>query len=134
MKYENKIYISLLWLIMGALLIICRFLNILQSDMWSGIGFGWLACGLMQTAKQLQYMKDEKFREDIDTAINDERNKFLASKAWAWAGYGYVLIACITSVICLILGQVFVSQIISFGICLIIFLYWISYMLLKKRF
>lgn len=134
MKYENKIYVSLLWIILGLALVICNAFGLLQNDMWAGIGYGWLGCGFFQVLKQLRYRKDKTYREQYDIAVSDERNRFIAAKAWAWAGYGFVLIAGVTTLICLIIGQKAAAQITCGSMCLIVFLYWVSYLYLKRKY
>lgn len=134
MKYEKKIYLSFLWILLGFVLIICRAAGILQNDMWQGIGYGWLACGIVQTVKQIRYRKDKDYREKYDIAQCDERNKFISQKAWALAGYGFVLAAGAVAVICLCMGKRELASIASYGLCLIVFLYWISYVILRKRY
>ena len=134
MKYEKKIFLSLFWVILGAALILCSFTGILRGDTWEGIGYGWLACGIVQIIKQLRYRKDKNYREKYDVEVNDERNKYIAMKAWAWAGYGFVLIACLASIVLLLIGQGPFAQITNGAVCLIIVLYWVSYLCLKKKY
>lgn len=134
MKYENKIYLSLLWIFLGLALIVCSAAGILRNDMWEGIGYGWLACGIFQTVKQIRYRRDKNYRERYDIALCDERNKFISLKAWAWAGYGFVLAAGAAAVVCLCMGMRESARIASGALCLIICLYWISYIILKKKY
>ncbi len=133
MKYEKRIYLSLFWIVLGLALIICRLIGVLQSDIWQGLGFGWLACGIVQTLRQFRYRTDKDYREKFDIELIDERNRYIATKAWSWAGYGFVLIAGIASIVFLIFRQQLIAQITCYSICLIVFLYWISYLCLKKK-
>ena len=38
------------------------------------------------------FSKNEAYREKIEIEEKDERNHFIRNKAWAWAGYLYVMI------------------------------------------
>ena len=134
MKYEQKIYISIMWVILGAALAICGSAGIIGDDMWTGLGYGWLACGAVQLIRQMRYRHDENYREKFDIAVKDERNKYIATKAWAWAGYGYVLVSAAAVIVMTVMGHNEFVQIICGGVCLIVCLYWISYMFLKKKY
>lgn len=133
MKYEKKIYISIMWVVLGLTLSICGTFGLLKNDRWTGIGYGWLACGILQVIKQIRYRSDAQYRERVDIEVKDERNRYIAAKAWSWAGYGYVLVSAVALIAVSALGKTEIVPVISGGVCLIIVLYWISYMYLRKH-
>lgn len=134
MKYEKRIFLSLFWIVLGFALILCGITGIMHNDLWMGIGCGWLACGFVQMIRHLRYRTDKDYREKYNIEVNDERNKYIAMKSWAWAGYGFVLITSIVSIVFLIVGKNEFLRITSMGICLIIVLYWVSYIYLKRKY
>ena len=134
MKYEKKIYLSIFWIVVGAALVILNISGIIADNTWLGLGCGWIACGIMQTARHIRYIKDDEYRKDFDVKMNDERNRFISSKAWACAGYGFVIIAGCASVVLFIAGKSTAACAASGSICLIVFLYWLSYFLLKRKY
>ena len=134
MKYEKKIYLSFVWIVFGLILVLCHTFGVLKEDIYEGIGYGWLGCGIIQAVRQLRYRCDKKYREDCDIALSDERNRFISSKAWAWAGYGFVLITAAAAIICSAAGQPDTARIAVGGICLIISLYCIAYLFLKIKY
>ena len=134
MRYGKKIYLSFMWIVLGLVLTLCCAAGILKNDMWQGIAYGWIACGVVQVIKQLRYRTNSEYRQSVDIAADDERNRFISSRAWSWAGYGFVLIAGIADIVSLIVGQKAVALMICYGICLIISLYWISYLILKRKY
>ena len=82
MKYEKRIFISIFWIILGLILIVCGFTNTLDT-FWQGMGFAFLIIGILQTIRQIKYRKDNLYRENFDTEMNDERNRFIAGRmAW----------------------------------------------------
>ena len=70
----------------------------LADDYWCGMGGGLLGVGVFQVIRNVRYLNNPAYREKVNTTNNDERNKFLANKAWAWAGYLYVLTAAIATI------------------------------------
>ena len=134
MKYGKKIYLSMFWVVLGAILVGVSFAGIIDYY-WNGFGCGILAVGAIQIIRQLRYRNSEEYREKVDVAINDERNKYISMKAWSWAGYLFVMIMAVGTIVSRILGwDAIITQAASLSVCLIMVLYWISYMVLKKKY
>lgn len=54
--------------------------------------------------------------------------------AWAWSGYLFILIAAVACIIFKIIGQEVLSFAASGAVCLMLLLYWISYVVLKRKY
>ena len=134
MKYGKKIYLSMFWVVLGIILVGFSFVGYIDQY-WNGFGCGILAVGAIQIIRQLRYHKDEEYREKVDVELNDERNKYISMKAWSWAGYLFVMIMAVGTVVSRILEwDEIITQTTSLSVCLIMVLYWISYMVLKKKY
>ena len=133
MKYDRRMYLSLFWLVLGAALFVCSALEIVDSY-WSGMGGGLLGVGIVQLVRHIRYRKNEDYREKVDIAVSDERNKFLTGKAWAWAGYLFVLVSGVATIALKILGQDQWSLAASCALCLLLVLYWGCYLVLKWKY
>ena len=133
MKYSKKIFISIFWVVLGAVLLFLNF-NYTLDSYWSGLGTAFIVIGALQIFRQVKYRTNEQYRENVDTRNSDERNRFINGKAWAWAGYLYVLIAAVAIIVLQILGLKEVSQIISFTVCALLNLYWVSHMFLSRKY
>ena len=96
----NKRFIfSIAWIVLGITFLVCSILGILD-DFWSGLGCGLFAVGTMQLIRVKRYASNPDYRTAVDTEVNDERNKYISMRAWAWAGYSYIMI-CAAAVILL---------------------------------
>jgi len=126
-------YTSLFFVVLGAVLTVCFIAGVLESY-WYSFGVSLLVVGSLQLWRQRRYRKDEAYREKIDTETGDERNRFIANKAWAWAGYLFVMIAAVATVAFQIAGRRELSLMASLGVCLMVLLYWGSYMVLKRKY
>ena len=133
MKYGKKIYLSIFWMLLGAVLIGCEIAG-LVSEVWSGVGGGLLVVGALQVYRQMKYRKNEEYREKVDIALEDERNKFLRGKAWAWAGYLFVIISAVGSLILRFAGKSELADLAACFMGLLVFLYWGSYMVLSRKY
>ena len=88
---KKKMLVSILWVIIGATLIILDFTGVVDNPIYSGMGGGWLAVGIMQIYKNLKYHSNEEYKEKIDIEYTDERNRYIRMKAWSWAGYLFII-------------------------------------------
>ena len=135
MYYNNKrLILSIFWIVLGAALIVFSMTEVLDSSLYAGMGGALMAVGVLQAVRNVRYRKDPEYREKIDTERNDERNRFLAMKSWSWAGYLVVMIEGVGGVIAMILGKRDLQLIFSYQVCLIIFLYWLCYLFLKRKY
>ena len=131
---NNKRWItSIVYIALGVGLLGCGIAQILD-EFWSGMGGGLLCVGLVRMIQMIRYQKNETYKEAVDTARSDERNRFIANKAWAWAGYWYVLIGAVGTLVFRLVGMEELSVFCGSSICLILVLYWVSYLWLRKKY
>ena len=133
MKSDRRMVLSIFWVLLGAALFICSALGIVDSY-WSGMGGGFLAVGVIQLIRHIRYRKNEDYREKVDVANHDERNRFLTGRAWAWAGYLFVLISGVATIAFKVMGQDVWSLASSYALCLLLVLYWGSYFYLRRKY
>ncbi len=133
MKRDKRMIFSIIWVILGTVLIALAFAG--KVDVfWNGVGSGLLVVGVLQLLRQYRFSKNEAYREKIEIEEKDERNHFIRNKAWAWTGYLFVLIAAVLCLIFKIVGQDILSLASSGAVCLMLVLYWISYLILKRKY
>ena len=126
-------YLSIFWILLGSVLCICNGLGRIE-DYWFSMGFAFIVVGILQVIRHIRYRTNEEYREKFDTESKDERNRFISNKAWAWAGYLFVMVAAVGSIVFKLLGREELMMLASGSVCLIIVLYWASYLVLKKKY
>ena len=104
------------------------------DEFWSGMGSALLVMGIVRLLRFYRLKKNDSYREKMETAVTDERNQFIRMKAWSWAGYLFILVSAIATIICKLLGQDLLCQFACGAVCLMLVLYWISYFVLKKKY
>ena len=135
MYYNNKkLALSIFWLVLGAVLLGLSVAEVLDSNLYGGLGGGLIAVGALQIARNLKYRRDPAYREQIDTLERDERNRFLRMKSWSWAGYIVILIEGVGTVVAMVMGARTVSLVLSYSVCLILAVYWVSYLILNRKY
>ena len=135
MYYNNKrLALSIFWIILGAVLIWLSIAELVESTYWSGMGGALIAVGVLQVIRNLRYRNNPEYQEKVNIEYGDERNKYLRMMSWAWTGYIVVLIEAVGVVAALIMGQHTIQVILAYSVCLIVGIYWIVYMILKRKY
>lgn len=130
---NRRMILSIFWIVLGAVLFGCS-LSGMISDYWSGMGGGFIGVGCMQLVRNIRYLRDDTYREKVDTANGDERNRYISMKAWAWAGYLFVMAAAVATVVFQLLGKQELSMAAGFSVALIVLFHWGSYLYLQKKY
>lgn len=133
MKNNRRIIVCIIYMILGAVLFVLGALERLDS-FWGGMGSALIAVGVIRTVQFVRFRKSEAYREKMEIEATDERNRFIRNKAWAWAGYLFVLIAAVATVVFRVIGQDLLSVVTGFSICILVVLYWVSYLILRKKY
>ena len=130
---KERLIASILEIIVGAALLICSMFE-LVDEFWSGMGTSLLIIGIIFLIRNIKYKTNEEYREKIDIESNDERNKYISLKAWAWAGYLFVMLGAVGVIVFKLIGKEDLMMMASLSVCLIMVFYWISYTFLKKKY
>ena len=104
------------------------------DEFWSGMGSALVVVGAVRLLRFYRLKKNKSYQEKVETAVTDERNQFIRMKAWSWAGYLFIIVSALGTIIFKILGQDLLCQVASFAVCLMLVLYWVSYFVLKKKY
>jgi len=130
---KARLISSILEIVIGVVLCVCHFAHRID-EFWSGMGVALIIVGSLFLLRNIKYHTNENYREEIDTQNNDERNKFISMKAWSWAGYFFVIIAAVGTFVFKFMDKEELRMLASGSICLVVLLYWISYMILRKKY
>lgn len=135
-KYFNnkKLALSIFWIVLGIILIAVDMAGIVGSEILSGMGGGFIGVGALQVVRNLKYRNDTEYKTKIDIEANDERNQYLRMKAWSFAGYMFVIIAAVVSLVLMFIGRMEIGQTVSYCLCAELALFYISYIVLKKKY
>ena len=133
MKMSRRVLVYVIYILLGGVLVGLSCAEMVD-EFWSGMGGALVAVGVLRLVRAYRLSKDESYREWMEVESADERNRFIRNKAWAWAGYLFVLIVAVSSVVFRIAGQELLSVAAGFAVCLMILLFWGAYMILRKRY
>lgn len=133
--YNNKkLALSIFWVVAGVALVALSVTKVLNDSLYAGMGGALAAVGALQVMRNLRYRSDPVYREKIDTEVNDERNQFLSMKSKSWAFVIAVMVECVGVIVAMLLGHQTVQLVLAYSVCLIVGAYWISYMILARKY
>ena len=133
MKSNRRILAYVIYLILGVILWCLAFAEMVDT-FWAGMGSALFLMGVLRLVQMYRFNKDENYREKFEIEIADERNRFLRNKAWAWAGYLFILISAFAVILLKVMGQELLSTAAGFAVCLMLVLYWGAFMVLKRKY
>ena len=133
MKNNRRIIADFIFIFFGIVLFGLGFTDF-ADPFWSGMGGALIAIGVVRIIHFFRFRNNEAYREKIELERTDERNRFIRNKAWAWAGYLFVLAASVSTIAFKLLHQDLLSIAAGFAVCLIVLLYWICYFILNRKY
>lgn len=133
MKNNRRLIASLIEVAVGLILVLCSYFGIVD-EYWSGMGTALIFVGVIMLVRLLRYSTNNEYKEKVDIELKDERNSYLRVKAWATAGYLFVIIGAVASIAFKIMGYDAYSVLSGGAVCLIMLLYWISYFALNRKY
>ena len=129
---NKRFIVSIIEIVVGTSLIIGSFMGV--DEYWSGMGTAFLVVGILNIIRVVKYKKNDEYREKWDIEVNDERNKYLRLKSWAWAGYLFVMSGAIGTIGFKLAGKEDLMKMASYSVCYIMILFWISNIFLRKKY
>ncbi len=133
MKQDKRIIANTIYIVLGVAFLVLGILEVIDA-FWSGMGGALIAVGVIRIVQFYRFRKDETYREKVEIEMKDERNQYLRIRAWSWAGYLFILIAAVSTIVFKLLGQDLLSIAASAAVCLMMLLYWFSYLVLRKKY
>ncbi|MCR5522752.1 MAG: hypothetical protein K6F64_03820 [Clostridia bacterium] len=130
----KKLALSIFWVLVGAALLVLSVTEVLDMTIFAGMGGGLIAVGVLQIIRNVKYMKNTEYREKIDVEVNDERNTYLRMKSSTWTVYLFTLLAAVASLVAMFLGERTVQYSLMFSISVLLVIYWISYLVLSRKY
>lgn len=130
---KRRMIVSCCGVVIGLGLIVFSLIQDGRIDQVTWVGLTFFVIGMLQILRYIRYRTNRNYKEQVDISENDERNAFISNKAWSWAGYSYVLLMAMGLIVLLVMGKK-EYLICSAGLCLMIVLYWIFYLILNRKY
>ena len=131
---KNKSYLtSVVYIIIGIVLFILSLMSKVDA-FWSGMGSALFVVGVIQLLRFRRINNNPEYREKVELELHDERNHFLRNKAWAYAGYLYVIGSAVMTIVFKVMGYDTLSMFTSSTTCIMLVLFWVSFYYLRSKY
>ncbi|MGN1092532.1 MAG: hypothetical protein ACI4RS_02645 [Monoglobaceae bacterium] len=132
-KLRIRLYSAIGCVVIGVLMIIIS--NFTQSDnsFLSSFGLIYAVCGIVRIRRYFLITRNDETIEKQRIVESDERNIAISNKAKNIAFSVYIIITCIAVIVLQFLNKQELVTILSTSICVLVFVYWISYWIINKR-
>lgn len=133
-KLRKRLYYAISYLVLGLILNTVAFVTETGNPFLSAFGSGLFIIGIVRILRHIRLVKSNAAVKKQEIAETDERNLMLAEKARGWAFIFYIILAGIAVIVLSLLGLHDAAQPFAWSVCLLVFLYWLFYFILKRKY
>lgn len=91
-RCRTRIKVGLGISVLGLLSLAVMALGGQDTAFYGSLGAGLMAGGILSVRRNRRYLKDPALRKQQEVAENDERNRLLGLRCWAYSGYTMFLL------------------------------------------
>ena len=132
-KLQTRLYVAIICIALGVVMIVIPFLMPLPDDFLSSFGVAMVVVGLARVRKYRMITKTEETVRKQEITETDERNLEIINRARSAAFSIYLLLLAVGVIVLSLFGLYEVSKWISFAVFLLVLIYWICYLVYRKK-
>lgn len=133
-KLKQRRNIAVSYIVIGLALIAADALNHFENQFFFSFGMALIVMGILRLIRHRKITKSEASVRRQEVAETDERTLMMAEKARSWAFSYSIMIAGIAVIVLSLLGKHDAAQPFAWFVCGQIFLYWICWLILRKKY
>ncbi|MBE6622805.1 MAG: hypothetical protein E7621_01230 [Ruminococcaceae bacterium] len=130
-KLKKRLYIAVAYTVLGLLMTASSFI-IHTDDFISSFGFALFLMGIVRIRNYFIITRTEETIKKREITETDERNILIMNRAKSTAFSIYVLLSSFVVIILSFLNMHELSKCIAIGVCVLVVIYWICYMIYQK--
>ena len=132
-KLQTRLYVAIICIALGVVMIVIPFLMPLPDDFLSSFGVAMVVVGLARVRKYRMITKTEETVRKQEITETDERNLEIINRARSAAFSIYLLLLAVGVIVLSLFGLHEVARWISFAVFLLVLIYWICYLVYRKK-
>ena len=133
-KLKQRLYIAVSYIVIGLVLIAADALNHFENHYFASFGMTLAVMGILRLIRHWKITKDDASIHRQEVAETDERTLMMNEKARSWAFTYSIMIAGITVIVLSLLGKHDAAQPFAWFVCAEVVLYWICWLILRKKY
>ena len=131
---KQRLIRNLFCLLFGIALIAAAFVTQKENQFLSSFGCALAAIGIAQGLRNIRLMRNPEACKRREIAESDERNIMLANKAKSWAFSLYMILIGAAVLVLSLMEKHEIAAILGYTVCILIGLYYVCYLILKKKY
>lgn len=132
-KLKLRLCSSIINIIIGVIMVIFADITKTENTFISSFGIGLIACGIIRIRKYFRITKNDETIKKQQIAENDERNILIMSQAKNITFNMYIFLAGTAIIILEFMNKTDIAAVISYSICGLVFIYWVTYWVMNKK-
>ncbi len=133
-KLKKRLCYAIGYIVIGAALILLQLTGSVNNEMSTCFGTAFTVCGIARIIQYFRIISNKDKMRDREIAEKDERNVMLWTQARSWAFGIYTILAGTAIMVLYAIHMEFAGQIIAYTLCALVFIYWICYMILRRKY
>ncbi len=132
-KLRVRLSLAIVYIILGLLLMIVFNFTKTPNELLSTFGLAMTVVGIARLRNYLRITKSEETIKRQQILETDERNVSIMNKAKSASFNLYIILVGIAAIVLHLFEKTQVATILSYSVCLLALLYWISYFIINKK-
>ena len=132
-KLKLRLCLAVLYILLGITSIIVYTFNLGENTVLLTFGTAFTAMGVLRVIRYFKITRNPESVRRRKTEESDERSIAIVCRAKAVAFGVYTFGAAILVIVLEFSGKSSLASAIALNICAIVFIYWLSYIILQKR-
>ena len=133
-KLQARLYIAVSYIVIGLILIAADALNHFENQFFFSFGITLIVMGILRLLRHRKITRNDASIHRQEVAETDERTLMMAEKARSWAFSYSIMITGIAVIVLSLLGKHDAAQPFAWYVCGQICLYWICWLILRKKY
>lgn len=132
-KLKIRLWVAISYIILGAGMIAGGIITRAENNFVSSFGFALLVIGIVRIRNHLIITRSEERIRKQEILESDERNISIANRAKSITFSVYTLLLCLAVIILSFLKLHEIAMWLSASVFVLLFVYWISYFIIRKK-
>lgn len=132
-KLKQRLCIAITYIVLGIMLIVGTFVIKTENNFISAFGFALVIMGIVRIRNYRMITKNEDTIRKQQIIETDERNISIIHKAKSAAFAVYTFTSGIAVIVLSFINMHEVAKWIAYSLCLLVAIYWICYLVYRKK-
>lgn len=133
-KIKQRIGIFAIYVIIGLIMVLINLVGNVSNDSFYSVGIVLIIIGMVKIIKNFRLINNKEAMRNLEIAEKDERNIMICDRAKSWAFSIYVMASSVAVIILQCTDSQFAAQLICYSMISIVFIYWICYHIIKRKY